>query len=123
MPGDAPITVIFDGVCKLCDVTVRYLRRWDSNRQFRYISFQSEEGTRILSARGVSGPPDTVYVITHDQQLVIEDRAMIYLFSRLGSLHRLLSVLIRTIPPPLRRSLYKWVSRNRYRVFGKVTSH
>jgi predicted DCC family thiol-disulfide oxidoreductase YuxK len=26
------------------------------------------------------------------------------------------------VPPPLRRALYQWVSRNRYRVFGKVTS-
>jgi predicted DCC family thiol-disulfide oxidoreductase YuxK len=113
-----PITVIFDGVCNLCDVVVRYLHRFDTKRQFHYISFQSDEGAALLPRHGIVGPPDTVYVITHSGELLIEDSAIIYLFSRLGGIHNLFALFIRLIPPPLRRSMYKWVSRNRYRVFG-----
>lgn len=121
MSTDASITVIFDGVCNLCDVVVRYLHRFDTHRQFRYFSFQSSEGAALLTRHGVMGPPDTVYVITHTGDLLIEDRAIIYLFARLGGIHRGVSLLIRLVPPPLRRAIYQWVSRNRYRVFGHVT--
>ncbi|MBU3699471.1 MAG: DUF393 domain-containing protein [Candidatus Kapabacteria bacterium] len=115
----APITVIFDGVCNLCDVVVRYLHRFDAKGQFNYLSFQSDEGAAMLARHGIIGPPDTVYVITHRGELLIEDHAIIYLFSRLGGIHNLFSLIIRLVPPPLRRSLYQWVSRNRYRVFGR----
>lgn len=119
MPGGASITVIFDGVCNLCDIVVRYLHRFDTKHQLRYLSFQSDEGAALLQRHGVTGPPDTVYVLTHSGQLLIEDRAIIYLFSRLGAAHRLPALLVRLVPPPLRRALYQWVSRNRYRVFGR----
>jgi predicted DCC family thiol-disulfide oxidoreductase YuxK len=115
---NAPITVIFDGVCNLCDVSVRYLHRFDTHHQFRYFSFQSDDGAALLIRHGRMGPPDTVYVITHHGELLIEDRAIIYLFARLGGIHRFVSLLIRLVPPPVRRALYQWVSRNRYRVFG-----
>ena len=120
MSTDASITVIFDGVCNLCDVVVRYLHRFDRRRQFRYLSFQSDEGAALLQRHGVTGPPDTVYVLTHSGQLLIEDRAIIYLFARLGGIHRVISLIIRLVPPPLRRAIYRWVSRNRYRVFGRL---
>lgn len=122
MPAGASITVIFDGVCNLCDIVVRYLHRFDTRGQFQYLSFQSDEGAALLQAHGIMGPPDTVYVLTHHGELLIEDRAIIYLFARLGGIHTVVSLLIRLVPPPLRRALYQWVSRNRYRVFGKVTS-
>lgn len=122
MSTDASITVIFDGVCNLCDVVVRYLHRFDRRRQFRYLSFQSDEGAALLYQHGITGPPDTVYVITPTDDLLIEDRAIIYLFARLGGIHRVISLIIRFVPPPLRRAMYQWVSRNRYRVFGRVTS-
>lgn len=123
MSVDAPITIIFDGVCNLCDIVVRYLHRFDTLHQFRYLSFQSDEGAALLQRHGVTGPPDTVYVLTHSGQLLIEDRAIIYLFARLGALHKLLSLLIQCVPPPVRRALYQWVSRNRYRVFGRVADY
>lgn len=120
MATDASITVIFDGVCNLCDVVVRYLHRFDHRRQFRYLSFQSDKGAALLHQHGITGPPDTVYVITPSNSLLIEDRAIIYLFARLGGIHQLLSMLIRLVPPSLRRAIYQWVSRNRYRVFGRI---
>ncbi|MBU3679824.1 MAG: DUF393 domain-containing protein [Candidatus Kapabacteria bacterium] len=121
MSTGASITVIFDGVCNLCDVVVRYLHRFDAKRQFQYLSFQSGEGAALLTRHGIIGPPDTVYVITHSGELLIEDRAIIYLFARLGGLHKLFSLIIRLVPPSLRRSIYQWISRNRYRVFGRMT--
>lgn len=121
MSTDASITVIFDGVCYLCDVVVRYLHRFDTKQQFRYLSFQSDEGAALLTRQGITGPPDTVYVIIHSGELLVEDRAIIYLFACLGGVHRVISIIIRLVPPPLRRGIYRWVSRNRYRVFGHVT--
>jgi len=112
-------TVIFDGMCNLCDATVNHLQHYDTLRQLRYIPFQGEEGAKLLRGHGVMGPPDSVYVITPTGAFYTEDLAMIYLFKLLGGWHRPLAFVIQAVPRVLRRPMYRWMSRNRYAMFGK----
>ena len=113
------ITVIFDGMCNLCDATVHHMQRYDSERKLRYIPFQGEEGTGLLRERGVVEPPDSVYVITPSGEFYTEDLAMIFLFKLVGGWHKPLAYLIQAIPRQIRRPVYRWMSRNRYAIFGK----
>lgn len=112
-------TVIFDGMCNLCDATVNHLQRHDKQHQLRYIPFQGEEGSLALRAHGVEGPPDSVYVITPSGAFYKEDAAMIYLFRLLGGWHTPLAYIVGAIPGRVRGLAYRWMSRNRYAVFGK----
>lgn len=119
MNNPEQITVIFDGMCNLCDATVNHLHRYDTNRRLRYIPFQGEEGSVLLRRHGVMGPPDSVYVITPSGEFYTEDLAMIYLFTLLGGWHKPLAYLIKAVPRVIRRPVYQWMSRNRYAMFGK----
>ena len=113
------IIVIFDGMCNLCDATVNHLQRYDTERKLRYIPFQGEEGSGLLLNHGVVESPDSVYVITPTGDLFTEDSAIIFLFRLLGGWHKPLAYLIQAVPRLVRRPVYRWMSRNRYAIFGK----
>ncbi|MFN4985941.1 MAG: thiol-disulfide oxidoreductase DCC family protein [Ignavibacteria bacterium] len=115
----AQIIVIFDGMCNLCDATVNHLQRHDADHLLRYIPFQSDEGISILRRYGVAGPPDSVYVVTPEAAFFTEDLAMIFLFKLLGGWHKPLAYCIQSVPGMLRRPVYRWMSQNRYAIFGK----
>lgn len=119
MPAREQITVIFDGMCNLCDATVNHLQRFDTQRQLRFIPFQGDEAEALLRNHGVMGPPDSVYVMTPSSEFYKEDLAMIYLFELLGGWHKPLAKAIKAVPRVIRRPVYQWMSRNRYMIFGK----
>lgn len=116
------IVVVFDGMCNLCDATVNYLHRFDRRGLFRFIPFQGEEGAELLKDCRLIGPPDSVYVITHDALFLKEDEAMIYLLRMLGGVNTLFSMAVRLVPTFVRKPIYRWMSRNRYLIFGKRDS-
>lgn len=119
MSAQGSVTVIFDGICNLCDATVNHLQRYDRKRMLRFIPFQGEEGLTLLGNHGVTGPPDSVYVVTPSGDLHTEDLAMIFLFNLLGGWHKPLALVINAVPRVVRRPVYRWMSRNRYAIFGK----
>lgn len=116
---DPQITVIFDGMCNLCDATVNHLQQHDANSVLRFIPFQGDEGINMLRHYGVAGPPDSVYVVTPEGVFYTEDLAMIFLFKLLGGWHKPAAYCIQAVPRILRRPAYRWMSRNRYAIFGK----
>lgn len=115
-----PPTVIFDGVCNLCNATVDFLLRHDRTGTLRFGSFQSREGADLLAQYGVFTAPETVYFIENNT-LYIESDAIFRLTRYLSWGWRLLNVT-RIVPKPLRNAIYRWISRNRYRWFGKRSS-
>lgn len=115
-----PPVVIFDGVCNLCNATVDFLIRNDRTGTILFSSFQSNVGRALLSEHGVFTAPETVYFI-EDGVLYVESTAILRLTRYLPWTWRWM-LLGRLIPRPLRDRFYRWVSRNRYRWFGKRSS-
>ncbi|RPI68355.1 MAG: thiol-disulfide oxidoreductase DCC family protein [Ignavibacteriae bacterium] len=115
-----PPVVIFDGVCNLCNATVDFLIRNDRTGTILFGSFQEDAGRALLSQYGVFAAPETVYFIENGI-LYIESTAILRLTRYLPWTWRWL-LLGRLIPRPLRDRFYRWVSRNRYRWFGKRSS-
>jgi predicted DCC family thiol-disulfide oxidoreductase YuxK len=115
-----PPVVIFDGVCNLCNATVDFLIRNDRTGTILFGSFQEDAGRALLSQYGVFTAPETVYFIENGI-LYVESTAILRLTRYLLWTWRWL-LLGRLIPRPLRDRFYRWVSRNRYRWFGKRSS-
>lgn len=115
-----PPVVIFDGVCNLCNATVDFLIRNDQTGTILFGSFQEDAGRTLLSQYGVFTAPETVYFIENGI-LYTESTAILRLTRYLPWTWRWL-LLGRFIPRPLRDRFYRWVSRNRYRWFGKRSS-
>ncbi len=64
--------------------------------------------------------PSTILVVDGDRVRQDSD-AVLSIYEGLGFPWRLLTVL-RVVPAVVRDPIYRWIARNRYRVFGKRTS-
>ena len=114
MSHDHPI-IAFDGVCNMCNGYIQWLISKDSKRQFRYTTLQSKEGEKMVAEAAIDG--ETVLLFYKNK---IYDRSDVGLisFKILGGLWTMLSWL-KFLPKGLRDVFYKWLARNRYRLFGK----
>lgn len=110
--------ILFDGVCKLCEYSVRWIQQYDKAKKFRYVSLQSEEGQIFATKYGVNLENiETVRYVSDDNVLERSD-AFFAILRELDSWPRFFYFL-RRIPKPLRDGLYCFVARYRYRLFGK----
>ena len=123
MTHPAPTLLLYDGVCALCNGTVRFLLRRDHQDQFRFAPLQSATGEAILRSHN-RDPNDlnTVCVIagygSPEATLLIKSDAMLYAVAQLGGFWRI-SAFARLVPRTVRDAVYDLVARTRYRVFGK----
>lgn len=118
----APVIVLFDGVCNLCNGVVRFIIRRDPEGCFRFAAQQSEVGQALLERYGIpqhQALADSVVVIAEGRAFLDSDAAL-EILRRLRGCGWLYA--LRHLPKPLRDGLYRLVARNRYRLFGRRTS-
>ena len=124
-PDVKPI-VLYDGVCGLCNRLVQFLLKHDYNDNFRFASLQSELARTLLTRHGKNPDDlDTVYVVKNsglsDEALLARSDAILFMLVKLGGIWKLAGAG-RVLPRAFRDLVYKFVARNRYRVFGKHES-
>lgn len=114
----APPVVVFDAVCPLCSANARFILRHDRDRVFRFASLQSEAGAALYRRFGIDpANPETLIVVEGGRARRDSD-AVLAIWSGLGWPWRALAAA-RIVPTALRDPLYRWVARNRYRLFGR----
>ena len=123
MNDSSPI-ILYDGVCGLCNRLVQFLLKHDRHGRLRYASLQSDFAAKVLQRHGFDPKDlDTLHVIEnydHPSERVLQRSDAILRAGReLGGLWSPLASLAKIIPRPLRDLAYRFVARNRYRVFGK----
>lgn len=120
-PADHPI-ILFDGVCHLCQSSVKFIIRRDPEAVFRLVSLQSEAGKNLLDNYGMEivGDPDSVILI-HRGKVWQRSTAALKIARRLSGGWPLLYVFI-LVPRFLRDFIYDWIAANRYRWFGRDDS-
>lgn len=114
--------VLFDGVCNLCDATVRFIVDRDPPGVFHFAALQSEAARRVLSpfAYVPAVEPDSVLLVENGK-LYDRSTAALRIARRLGWPWKALVVFL-VVPRVVRDVVYKWIARNRYRWFGKKDS-
>lgn len=128
--GDPTVrrVVFFDGVCGLCDRSVRFLIARDHERILRYAPLQGETAAAepALSALRRGGGPELESVLYvrgagDAAEVFARSDAALAILHDLGGIWRVLS-WARWIPRPIRDWVYNFVARNRYRWFGRFDS-
>ena len=109
--------VFFDGVCNLCNFSVRFLRKHDKNNVFQIHSLQSELAAKLLSQHFPQQLPDSIMYL-NDQQVYTQSNAVLMILKELPFPYKLLYAF-KIVPKFIRDAVYKWVAKNRYRWFGK----
>ncbi|MBO9622921.1 MAG: DUF393 domain-containing protein [Sphingomonas sp.] len=115
--AEGPI-ILFDAECVLCSANARFVLTHDKAGVFRLASMQGEVGAAVYRRHGMDPRnPSSMLVVEADRMRQDSD-AVLSIYERLGFPWRLLGIL-RIVPAILRDPLYRWVARNRYRLFGK----
>ncbi len=110
--------VLFDGVCNLCNASVRFIIARDRSDRFRFAPLQSEAGRRL--AAHYTLPTDLrAFFLIDDGQAYERSAAWLRIMRLLGMPWLTLYFLV-IVPRPVRDWVYDFVGRNRYQWFGKL---
>jgi predicted DCC family thiol-disulfide oxidoreductase YuxK len=110
--------MLFDGVCHLCDGTVRTALAWDRAGAIRFTPIQSPYGRRLAKAHGLDPEtPESFLFFDHGRPLA-RTAAIVALLRRLPAPWRWLTVIDR-LPKGPADAAYDWIAANRYRLLGK----
>jgi predicted DCC family thiol-disulfide oxidoreductase YuxK len=114
-------TLIFDGVCNLCNGAVQWVIRHDPRAVFRFAALQSEAGQALLAGHALPlSPRQSIasVVLVDGERVWFRSDAALEVLCRLGGVWGVLRFL-RLVPRPIRDAIYDWVARHRYNWFGR----
>ncbi|MGP4072005.1 thiol-disulfide oxidoreductase DCC family protein [Piscibacillus sp. B03] len=110
-------TILFDGVCNLCNGIVQFVLKRDKRDHFQFASLQSDAGIQVLENYQLNQGLDT-FVYVYKNKAYTKSSAALYVLKGLGGIWKILFIFI-IIPKFLRDPIYNWIARNRYKWFGK----
>jgi predicted DCC family thiol-disulfide oxidoreductase YuxK len=110
--------IVFDAECLLCSANAQFVLDHDRQGRFLLASMQGEAGTALYRRFGIDpADPDTLIVVDGDRARRDSD-AILTIWAELGWPWRA-ATAFRLVPRALRDPVYRWVARNRYRLFGR----
>ena len=113
--------ILFDGECYLCSNVVQWIIGKDKKEIFHFTSLQSNLGKQILSSFGMPTAVFNTFVLTNGDKCWVRSEAAMKVVQQLPFPWRILSVF-KVVPIEIRDMVYDFVSRNRFKWFGKRTS-
>ncbi|MDB5585740.1 MAG: hypothetical protein JWP26_710 [Devosia sp.] len=110
--------IVFDAMCVLCSANAQFVLKHDRQQRFLLASMQGGVGAGLYRKFGIDpSNPDTLVVV--DGEAVLRDSdAVLAIYDGLGWPWRAVKIL-RAVPRALRDPAYRFVAKNRYRIFGK----
>lgn len=119
MTGPHDDLILFDGVCNLCNASVKFVIRHDRRNVFKFVHIQSPLGRTMYKEAGLDpDEPESFMVLSQGHSLTRSD-AVLQIFRRFGGLWRLLTVF-KMVPRSWRDAAYVYIAKRRYRWFGRV---
>ncbi|TGE24936.1 thiol-disulfide oxidoreductase DCC family protein [Hymenobacter aquaticus] len=115
------MTILFDGICNLCNGFVQFVIKHDTNNRFTFATLQSETGRRLLGHHGLDATAlSTIVLVDGDRQAWTKSDAVMRIGWELGYPWKLLRLGV-VLPRALRDACYSFVANNRYRLLGQAT--
>jgi predicted DCC family thiol-disulfide oxidoreductase YuxK len=119
--NDQNSIILFDGVCNLCNSSVKFILKRDKKKQFIFASLQSDAAENILLHHKYKKNGLNSIILIHRDKLYEKSSAVLNIFRVLGMPWRLFSVFY-ILPLSWRDFLYDFIAQNRYKWFGKKDS-
>ena len=113
--------LLFDGVCHLCDASVRFIVRRDPTGKIKFAPIQSPLGSQLYTQHGLDpAAPTAMLFLTPQGAFKASDAALEIARTLSGPWQ--LALVFKPLPRALRDAFYDLIARNRYRWFGKDES-
>lgn len=110
--------ILFDGVCNLCSGAVLFIIKRDRHAKFLFASLQSPFGQQQLKKIGLEREAIQTIILMRGADVFYRSDAALEIARGLNGIWPSLYIL-KIIPAFLRDALYNYISRNRYKFFGK----
>ncbi len=111
-------TLLFDGVCNLCNASVQWVLLHDPKGVFHFSALQSDTGQDLLKQHNLDTQNFNTVVLVEGKNLFLRSDVPLEIVRRLGGFWQLLYVF-KIIPRALRDVVYNWIAKNRYRWWGR----
>jgi predicted DCC family thiol-disulfide oxidoreductase YuxK len=119
--------MLYDGLCGFCNRSVQWVIKRDHADRFRFTPQQSALAAALLAQAGIDRESmlakNSVYLVLNagspTQKLLLESDVTVNLLLLLGGRWRVLSKILKAVPPFLRNAAYRLFARNRYRLGGR----
>ncbi len=115
------IIVLFDGVCNLCNSSVRFIINRDRNDQFRFAATQTDAGEQLCKFYGVSPISNDTLIVIEGKKVYTKSTAALRIVRRLSGLWPAF-IAFYAIPRFIRDYFYGLTAKNRYKWFGKQSA-
>jgi predicted DCC family thiol-disulfide oxidoreductase YuxK len=111
--------ILFDGICNLCNASVRFIIEHERKPEFLFASIQSDAGKQLLERHDL--PPDDLQsvILIENGNIWFESIAVLKIGQTLRFPWSFLCHASFIVPKFFRDWVYKLIARNRYHWFGK----
>ena len=113
------MVLLFDSGCKLCNSSIKFVTKGDKKQQIKQIPLTSSEGAAIVAQYSSLQNINSILFIANNQ-VYIESDAVIEIAKQLSFPYKLLAAGS-IIPKKWRDRIYRWIAKNRYKWFGRVS--
>ncbi|MEM9756890.1 MAG: DCC1-like thiol-disulfide oxidoreductase family protein [Pseudomonadota bacterium] len=118
MLADLDPVALVDGECALCAAAAQRIHKLDRSGTIRLLPVQSARGRAAFTELGLDPDDPDTWLFVAGGRVWRDLDGVIALGRFVGGWGRLASVL-RLLPAPLRRGLYRAIATRRIRLFGK----
>lgn len=112
------LIILFDGICNFCNSAVNFVIKNDRKSSIKFATLQSEIADRLLEKYSFSKEGLRTFFFIENGKVYTSSTAAIRVCRYLGGLWPLMIGFI-IVPKFIRDGIYNWVSKNRYKWFGK----
>lgn len=109
--------ILYDGVCNLCNASVRFILRYEKGPRYRFAPLQGDFASKVRYQYALPEDSDSV-VLIENNQIFTASTAALRIAKHLKVPWSWLFVF-EVLPVSFRDAVYHWIARNRYRWFGK----
>ena len=113
--------IFFDGVCNLCNASVKFIIKNDPKALFNFAPLQSQFAKKILKHKNISTEKFESLILIEDDDVFLKSTAALKIARNLKGLWPVFYPLI-FIPFPVRNIFYNLIAKHRYRLFGQKDS-
>ena len=113
-----PAIIIFDDYCLLCNKSVKFIIKHDTQKLFYFTGIQSPLAKELRSTHKLTEIQNDTVIMCQENNYYLKSRAFIEIFISFGGVWKLLCVL-RIIPTFILDFFYDVIARYRYRLFGR----
>ena len=110
--------VLFDGVCNFCNASINFVIEHDKAGYFKFAPLQSEIGEELIAEHGIDTIETDSVILVDSGRVFTHSNAALGIAKHLDGIWSWASVF-KAIPRPIRDLAYKFIARNRYRLFGR----